>query len=399
MRVGTEQVGDAGEDTDRLEGVGLRRAAATCDRGISVRPDDGDVFDFRGIERQQIPLVLEQRNAFESALKSDCAIGDRVSGVGGIELRTICPAVAQLGAEEPEEMVVDGGFSYLTNLNGRNKILRIHEFRAGHFEIEAVIDRGNSVVGCVPVGHENALKTPFTLEQFDVEKVILRGVNPVHLVVGIHHRVHVSLGDGGLKGRQIDLAHGALVDVDARVVAIELLIVEGEVLHCSGNALRLHAFNKWDHEGSVQKRIFGKVFKIAPAKRRARDVYAGTEKEVDAAGAGVASQAFADLPGELGIPAGGKRNAACIGRRRSPGAHAKRSIGHFEAWQADDGHGASEHAVDAAEELDLLVERELGDHRLSLSFDGGRIGSRSLGRNGEAACEKNCENEREWREK
>ena len=88
------------------------------------------------------------------------------------------------------------------------------------------------------------------------------------------------------------------------------------------------------------------------------------------------------LRASSGVPGGGKRNAAGIGRRRSPGAHANRGIGHFEARQTDGGHGAREHAVDAAEQLDLLLERELGDHGVRLGFDGGRVGRRSLGGNG-----------------
>ena len=84
-----------------------------------------------------------------------------------IELRTICPAVAQLGAEDAQEMFVDGGLVHLAALCGGNKILRVHELGAGHFEIEAVVDCGDSVVGRVPIGHENALETPFALEHFD----------------------------------------------------------------------------------------------------------------------------------------------------------------------------------------------------------------------------------------
>ncbi len=71
MRVGAKQVGDAGENTDRLEGMSLRRAAAAGDCRICVGADDGDVFDLRRIERQEMILVLEERDAFESAFERD----------------------------------------------------------------------------------------------------------------------------------------------------------------------------------------------------------------------------------------------------------------------------------------------------------------------------------------
>ena len=135
-------------------------------------------------------------------------------------------------------MFVDGGFFHLAALHRGNQILRVHEFGAGHLEIEAVVDRGDAVVGRVPIGHENALESPLAFEHFQVEEVVLRGVDAVDQVVGVHHRVNVGLGDGGLKGGQIDFAHGALVHVGAGVVAIELLIVERVVLDGGDDALR-----------------------------------------------------------------------------------------------------------------------------------------------------------------
>ena len=128
------------------------------------------------------------------------------------------------------------------------------------------MQRGDAVVGRVPVGHENALESPLALEHFEVEEVVLRGVDAVDQVVGVHDRVDVGLGDGGFEGGQIDFAHGALVHVGAGVVAIELLIVERVVLDGGDDALGLHALNEGNHQGGVQERIFGKVLEVAAAE-------------------------------------------------------------------------------------------------------------------------------------
>jgi hypothetical protein len=82
--------------------------------------------------------------------------------------------------------------------------------------------------------------------------------------------------------------------------------------------------------------------------------------------------------GRTVIPCGGERHAAGVGGGGSPGAHAYGGVGHFEAGQVDDGHGVRVHAVDAADQLDLLLEGEFGQHGLGLGFNCGRVGHRRL---------------------
>ena len=287
-------------------------------------------------------------------------------------------------------MFVDGGLFDLTGLHGGNEILGVHEFGAGHLEIETVVAGGDAVVSRIPVGHEDALKTPLALEHLDVEEVVLRGVDAVDQVVGVHDGVDVGFGNRSFKRGEIDFAHGALVHVGAGIVAIELLIVEGVVLDGGDDALGLHAFNERNQQRGVQVRIFRKVLEIAAGNWRAGDVDAGTEEEVDAAGAGIAAEGFADLAGKIGVPTGGKRRATSVCGGGSPGAHAHRSIGHLEARQIDGGHGARVHVVDAAEQFDLLLQCEFGEQRVGLGLNGGRVGHRRLGWNRQT---NRCENQ------
>ena len=155
--------------------------------------------------------------------------------------------------------------------------------------------------------------------------------------------------------------------------------------------------NEGHDERGVQERIFREVLEVAAVDGRAGDVDAGTEKEVDVAGAGVAAEALADFAREIGVPRGGKRDASGIGGGGSPGAHADRGIGHFEARQIDGGHGAREHVVDAAEQLDFLLQGELGEHGVSLGLDGGRVGHGRLGRGWKPRAERSEDNARRRR--
>ena len=267
----------------------------------------------------------------------------------------------------------------------------VHEARAGHLQVEAVVGRGHAVISGVPVGHENSLKTPLALEHFEVEKIVLRGVDSVDQVVGIHHRVHMALSDGSLKGRQIDFAHGALVHVRADVVPVVLLAVHGVVLDGGDYALGLDALNERDHQGGVEKRILGKIFEVAPGQRRARDVDTGSEQKMHTAGAGIPAQGFADSARQRRIPTGGQRHSAGISGGRTPGAHADRRVRHLEARQVDRRHGLREHLVDAAQQHNLLFERETGYQGVSSGLNLRRVRRGRLGECGERAARKQRE--------
>ncbi len=283
-------------------------------------------------------------------------------------------SIAENGAEEAHHLVVDGGLFDRAILDRGQQSLGVHEARIGHFQVEAVVGSADGVVGGVPVGHENALETPLALEHLEVEKLVLGGMNAVDEVVGVHDGVDVALGDGGLEGRQVDLAHGALVGVGADVVAVVLLIIQGKVLDGGDDALGLDALDEWNHQDGVQIGVFREVLEVAAGHGRAGNVDAGTEQEIDAACAGILAEALADLARQGRVPCGGQRHAAGIGGGGSPGAHADGGVGHLEAWQVDGGGGMGVHVIDAADELDLLLESKFGQPGVGFGLDGRRGG-------------------------
>ena len=127
-------------------------------------------------------------------------------------------------------------------------------------------------------------------------------MDAVDQVVGVHDRIDVALGDRGLEGGQVDLAHGALVQVGADIVPAIFLAVDGVVLDGGDDALGLNALDKGHVETGVEERIFREVFEVAAGDGRTGDVDAGAEQEVHTACARVLAHALADAAGQLGVP-------------------------------------------------------------------------------------------------
>ena len=72
-------------------------------------------------------------------------------------------------------------------------------------------------------------ESPFALQHLQIQELVLRGVDTVHQIVGVHDRVNMALRDGRLKRRQVELAETALVHFGIRVVTAVLLVVGREV--------------------------------------------------------------------------------------------------------------------------------------------------------------------------
>src|ERR1035437_1258840 len=117
--------------------------------------------------------------------------------------------------------------------------------------------------------------------------------------------------------------------------------------------------------------------------------------------AGIAAQALADPARQSRVPTGCQRGSASIGSGRSPGAHTLRTVGHLKTWQTDGRSGLREHVIDAAQKLDLLVQRKPGHQSMSLGLNLWRVRSGSLCKGGQCATleqsEQECDAQRQKR--
>ncbi len=307
----------------------------------------------RGVERRGAPLLV--------------VAGNREVGLLAVE-----PAEADRRAQDAPHLLVDRGEGQLALLDRGQQRLAVHQLAEGHLEIEPAVRRAQAVVGGVPVGHHDAREAPVPARDVRLQEAVLRRVDAVHQVVGGHDRAHVRLLDRGLEGGQVDLAQRALVDHRVRVVAVELGVVGREVLDRGADALGLHAADVADRDPRGEERVLAEVLEVAAVHGRAVDVDARSEQEVNALGARVTADLGGDALSERRVPGGGERDAAGHGRRRAEVADAERAVCHLQAGDAGLRHVAHEEAVDAAEVVDLLLERHATEDRLDPLLDFGR---------------------------
>ena len=134
----------------------------------------------------------------------------------------------------------------------------------------------------------------------------------VDQIVGIHNCADVRFLHGGFECGQVDLTQGALVDDGIAIVAEELGVIAEEMFHGGTDALLLHAGDVTGGDGACEKWIFAEVFKVPAVHGRAVNVDAGSEHEVNAAGAGVLADACTNAFRQLRIPGGSKADAGRV---------------------------------------------------------------------------------------
>ena len=377
------------QEAGRRQRPHLGAAAADGDRRVGVRADERDGLQLLPVERQQIAVVLQQHQAGAGGVERHRATLLVVEREAGVDGRAIEPAEANRRAQDPPDLVVDRRRRDLAGLDGGQQRLAVHEFRRRHLEVEARVGGGDAVVGRVPVGHHDAVESPLLLHQAVDQRGVLRHVEAVHQVVRRHERADVRLFDRGLERRQVDLAHRALVDVGAGVVAIDLRVVAQEVLDRGADTLGLHPLDVSDGHPRGEERVLPQVFEVPAAHRGAVDVHARRQHDLDAACARVATDHRADPVGERDVPAGGEADPGGVGGRRADVPDAERPVGHPEGGQPESLHRPDVEVVGAAKIVDLLFQRHLGDERVGSPFDlgggRGRLGGHGGGSRQEGA--------------
>ena len=135
-----------------------------------------------------------------------------------------------------------------------------------------------------------------------------------YFVIRSHDGPRAPLFDGGLESRQIYLVEGAVAEVDVDVVAPLFLVIQGEVLHAGCHSVLLHAPYVGHAQGGSEVGVFAHVLEVAPAQRRAVDVYARPEEYVFFAVAGFLADGLPVAGGEAGVPRGGQAGERGKGR-------------------------------------------------------------------------------------
>ncbi len=175
--------------------------------------------------------------------------------------------------------------------------------------------------------------------------------------------------DRRLEGGQIDLAQRALIDDGIDVVAVIFLVVAREMLDSRAYSLALHAFDVSDGGAGCEKWVLAEILEVSAAHRGTIDVHSGSQHEVDTACASVLSDDCSDALSEVNVPARGQTDAT-----KSRGGpvitDAEGAVRHFQSGQANVLDLVNVEIVDAAYEVDFLLERELLEQPIRTGFDG-----------------------------
>ncbi len=175
---------------------------------------------------------------------------------------------------------------------------------AGHFERHARVDGGSGGVGRAPVGYDEALEAELLLKNVAEKWGAFSQVRAVHQLISGHDVPHAAFLHSGLEGGEIDFVEGALADGFVDAMALELLVVGGEVLEAGDHAFALHAADVGDAHLSGEVGVFAVAFEIAAPERDTVDVDGGSEDHVAAERFDFLRDGLAFLLGEEGgIPA------------------------------------------------------------------------------------------------
>ncbi len=138
-------------------------------------------------------------------------------------------------------------------------------------------------------------------------------VGTVDEVVRAHDRPRLGRSTDDLEAGQVDLTHRALVHDGIRGHAAQFLRVDGEVLGAGCGTRGLDSFDEARGHASGKNRVLGEVLEVTPAQRRALDVEAGTEQDVDTEASRFEPQRLAHVARKLRVPrgrdSGGRREA------------------------------------------------------------------------------------------
>lgn len=377
-----------------LERLDLARPAADRELGRGLA-DHGDRPDRRR-DRQDVALVAQQRRRLLRDPLGGLAVGHLV------DLRVVVAVGRAVEDTEPEprlehhaDVLVDRGLLDLPERDRRRDQQRLIADRWPRLEVEPVVEAAVGRVDRQVVGDRVALEAPLVAQDLLEQRGVLAGVLTVDPVVCAHDRADLGLLDGGLELRQVDLAHRAVVDdrvlriagpddaepggqvlVEEPTREVDALLVVGrEVLDVADHTGRLRTLDPRHAQTAGQQRVLAIALERTAGQRGTRDVDRRGVDDVVALGLGLRRGDRAVRPSQLGVERRGKRQR-CRQPDRLALTRADRSVAvvdrrHVQAGYAllDAGVGVraaerAAHQVVAAEQTDLLVERELGEEQV-----------------------------------
>ncbi len=167
--------------------------------------------------------------------------------------------------DAPGQITVVGILNLLQDALGSNAFIQAVGIRTGSQRsgVVAHIAAGGRVSA---VGFQMTPEAPLTKADVLVQSGFGRSPLAAKTIEGLHQRRCMSNAERTLKAAQRTFAESLLVEECGNTVSVELLIVAGEVLNTSQNALGLHTFNFRNRSQIVHDAALGHVLIITSAK-------------------------------------------------------------------------------------------------------------------------------------
>ena len=229
-----------------------------------------------------------------------------------------------------------------------------------------------------PVGDHQPFKAPFLPEDIGQKLLVVGAVGAVDLVVGAHDRGRLGNLHCQLKGSQVQLPQGAVIENAVGGKTLVFLTVAGKVLQRCAHTVFLQAPNLRGGQQAGQQRILGEVFKIPPAAGITFQIGAGAKDQSYAGGRGFRADGRAHFLQQLQVPgAGGQGRRGETGGRQGvvDAQHIGRAllltqtvgaVAHEKAWNVVLGHGLGGPGGFAGTQGDLVLQAHLGNRILVL---------------------------------
>ena len=220
-----------------------------------------------------------------------------------------------------------------------------------------------------PVGHNEAVKSPFAAQDVGKEPSVGRGVRTVYLVIRAHHSLGVRPLYRDLKRSKIYLSDGTHIRNAVAHKSVVLTVVKGKVLDSNGGIGALYTGYLTRGHSAGKKRILREILKVTPCQGIALYIRSGTENDVYTVVSCLSADCNAHFVSEIGIKGRGKSDrgrkvgcriaVACIVNVLTLDSESVRTVGHTYTLDAKPGYRISVHKVGAGYYRRLLLKRHL----------------------------------------
>ena len=249
-------------------------------RSDAEEVDGGDAVKSHflvAFHRQSVVFVFEEDYALFRGLACHGGMSFQVGLVGEFilaEMRGLDDVVQDIA-----HIAVDFLHADFTLVDGSHKAFHFNRATRLH-QVVAGLGSFHGAFFHAPVGHHDAIETPFVTEHGGKQAVFLLRVVAVDFVVRRHHRPRLAFLDGDFKVLEVKFAQGTAADAGVVFPAVDFLVVGRKVFYRGAHAIGLDATHKSRSHLARQQRILGVVLEVASTERVAMQVHARGEDDV-----------------------------------------------------------------------------------------------------------------------